>query len=197
MKCVFIGLVSQQKGYKCLSASGKIFISRHIVFDQTLFPFRTGFMRKLNTDQEQVSPAPFIIQTGRNSRPIAIREDDNESLDSQNLLTDQQTSHNTEVEECESCEPEPPLVFNSYVPEPNSNIDNSNGDGPTNHHSMVTRFKVGITWPKTPYIRLLKAAVELISPTRSKPGSVHEALSSSQWRTTIKEEFEALLWNRT
>lgn len=40
--CVFIGYSSQQKGYGCLHPStGKVYISRHVVFDDQNFPLLT------------------------------------------------------------------------------------------------------------------------------------------------------------
>ena len=39
-QCVFIGYSNLHKGYKCLEiAIGRIYISRDVVFDETLFPF--------------------------------------------------------------------------------------------------------------------------------------------------------------
>lgn len=46
LPCTFLSYSSSHKGYKCLSSSGKVFISRHVVFDETKFPF-----------QKQVSPS--------------------------------------------------------------------------------------------------------------------------------------------
>ena len=39
-QCVFIGYSSQHKGVKCLDVStGRVYISRDVVFDETKFPF--------------------------------------------------------------------------------------------------------------------------------------------------------------
>jgi histone deacetylase 1/2 len=38
-QCIFIGYSNQQKGYRCLDYStGRVFISRHVVFDENTFP---------------------------------------------------------------------------------------------------------------------------------------------------------------
>jgi hypothetical protein len=40
MKCAFLGYSSSHKGYKCLDiATGRLYISRHVVFDKNVFPF--------------------------------------------------------------------------------------------------------------------------------------------------------------
>ena len=45
--CVYLGLAPQYKGYKCLFRSGRVFITRHVIFYELSFPFKdyaTGFL---------------------------------------------------------------------------------------------------------------------------------------------------------
>ncbi|KAK9132427.1 hypothetical protein Scep_011955 [Stephania cephalantha] len=40
-KCIFLGYSSQHKGYKCLSPSGKVYITRNVVFHENDFPYHS------------------------------------------------------------------------------------------------------------------------------------------------------------
>ena len=45
--CVYLNLAPQYKGYKCLSRSGRVFITIHIIFDELSFSFKdygAGFL---------------------------------------------------------------------------------------------------------------------------------------------------------
>lgn len=41
--CVYLGLSPVHKGSQCLLSTGKIIISRHVTFNENLFPFQEGF----------------------------------------------------------------------------------------------------------------------------------------------------------
>ena len=68
--CVFLGYPSSHKGYRCLDmATKRVIISRHVVFDETCFPFGLYPSRSSHSDLDfliagtavPVRPASFAI----------------------------------------------------------------------------------------------------------------------------------------
>lgn len=44
MQCVFVGYNTQYKGYRCLyPPSGKVCITRHAIFDEDCYPFKSHY----------------------------------------------------------------------------------------------------------------------------------------------------------
>lgn len=90
-KCVFLGYCDNKKGFKCLSPQGRIYISRHVVFDHNPFPYLTLFKNQQNSSTNQVS-SPFVylspnldsVKTPQNnsdegivpSRPVSLSPTD-------------------------------------------------------------------------------------------------------------------------
>lgn len=66
-KCVYLGLAPQQKGYRCLSSTGRIYVSRHVIFDPTIFPCANGFLNRRVPDSNNGYIMPFIFPHVQNS----------------------------------------------------------------------------------------------------------------------------------
>ncbi|KAJ1698879.1 hypothetical protein LUZ63_007391 [Rhynchospora breviuscula] len=58
VECVFIGYAMSQKGYRCLQPStGRIFVSRHAIFNEQVFPFKSAN----NTIPQSPTPPQFDL----------------------------------------------------------------------------------------------------------------------------------------
>ena len=94
-KCIFIGYSPSHKGYKCLTISGKIHILRHVIFDETVFPYSTDNSFNLsqpNKDSETpVSVSNFSPQQVYHLSTLSLPHNNFEDVYSASSAGHQQT----------------------------------------------------------------------------------------------------------
>lgn len=61
--CVFLGYYANQHGYMCLDSSGRVYISRHIKFQESVFPFadKHGALMHSSAVKNTVTSEPFFL----------------------------------------------------------------------------------------------------------------------------------------
>lgn len=57
-ECVFLGYSPSHRGYKCLASSGRIYISKDVIFDENTFPYPKLFAQ--NSNSPSLSPAVVL-----------------------------------------------------------------------------------------------------------------------------------------
>uniref|UniRef100_A0A2N9H082 Uncharacterized protein n=1 Tax=Fagus sylvatica TaxID=28930 RepID=A0A2N9H082_FAGSY len=186
---VELGLaIDKHKGYRCLHLStGRVYTSRHVVFDEYSFPFAPPIsvppVTELvsNTLAEWISPSP--APPPKNPPIISPTLDKNHAR----LFT---SENSPSLQPIPSLAPENSALVSSppHISSPPSLLPKP----PTSTHSMTTRSRNGIVKPNPKY------ALTVVFPTTPpEPKSVRVALRDPGWRAAMDDEMKALHQNNT
>lgn len=186
LQCVFLGYNADYKGYRCLyPPTGRVYISRHVIFDEKLFPFTGKF-------QHLIPKYPTaLLQAWQQA-----------TMPSQSVPP---SPASTEILLPAPFQPNPHIPnINVQLPSPANSENNQNNQenisdqeeengaviqavAQPNLHPMTTRAKVGVTKPNPRYALL----------TTSTPRSVPAALKDPRWTRAMEEEMENQHENKT
>ncbi|GAU39478.1 hypothetical protein TSUD_159100 [Trifolium subterraneum] len=174
--CIYLGVSLQHKGHKYLDASGKIYVSKDVIFHESNFPYTNLFPTILDThsthnNSPTDSPPPYNLNKDKSpttltqqTSPLTIQQIN--SLISQPITSSQTTQTNTTSPLIRPISPSPPSISHQ------------------NDHAMITRGKTGNLKPKT-----FTASIE--------PTTVKSALADPKWLQAMKIEYKALMDNHT
>ncbi|MCH80671.1 retrovirus-related Pol polyprotein from transposon TNT 1-94, partial [Trifolium medium] len=198
-ECLFLGYSPSHKGYKCLSPSGRLYIFKDVLFNESRFPYLDLFTTSKssgyssspsdilsplhlsaspNTVISDVSPAPSLTSNDNSSPPIPVISA--VSPISSPSPTENSSSAPNPIHDTLniSAHTNPPIPVNAQpVSHPL-----------VNNHSMQTRAKSGFTQPR------LEPRVLL---THNEPKTVKQALTVPHWKAAMQAEFDALQHNDT
>ncbi|MCH80541.1 retrovirus-related Pol polyprotein from transposon TNT 1-94, partial [Trifolium medium] len=163
-ECIFLGYSPVYKGYKCLDSTGKIFISKDVMFNKARFPYNELFPSdqpshqplSVNSTSPTLSsfpptPNPVPIPPSSLAAPphtVAPHTTPIQSLNTPIVsLTPNDSSHNSLTSQIPSTHPSNSVSpsNSSYSPHSNSNLFNSPtptasglGNGPVLHPTPIT-----------------------------------------------------------
>ncbi|PKU82870.1 Retrovirus-related Pol polyprotein from transposon TNT 1-94 [Dendrobium catenatum] len=177
-ECVFLGYSTSHKGYKCYNlTTHKIHISRHVVFHEQTFPYKTD-PPKSNSDFP-TSPVPISPYLLTPTSTIPIQSSNHVPLlpPVSNQLPNSTTISQTD----QHTPPGPELTPTDTNPLPTHRPS----------HPMQTRLKSGISKPKQ--IFSLASTTSL----QDTPKTFKQALMQPHWQQAMLEEFQALQKQQT
>lgn len=168
-QCIFLGYSQQHKGYNCFDpVTKRFFVSRYVIFDENLFPFRTSSL--LSTDI--FSPIVPIFSTATSFSTV----------NKDNIAVVPHTAPTTDLLQSVS----------SVLLAPSSGSPFSAGCPTNNDHSMVTRAKLGIFKPK-----VLTVSSSFSTDNSILPTTFNQAILILEWKNAMLAECNALLATNT
>uniref|UniRef100_A0A2N9FCJ3 GAG-pre-integrase domain-containing protein n=1 Tax=Fagus sylvatica TaxID=28930 RepID=A0A2N9FCJ3_FAGSY len=189
VQCVFLGYSNHYKGYRCLDPkTGRVYTSRHVVFDESTFPFATmaSDSPTLATHQSWINlPIPFTLPLpGLNSSTSTSPSSSPPSSSlqpSQSMTHPDHSSITNEFGPIRSTSspnssngtpiPDPPITSPPSSPTPSPPPTTAVISEPPPPplvpvHPMVTRLKDGIVKPKPRSYKQIVGALQYLTMTQ-------------------------------
>lgn len=218
--CVFLGFPPNHRGYACLDISSKkIIISRHVTFDETLFPFSDlgtfshasyeflssssmsplmlehymNVVRNPELRPQPNIPSPSPMSTSRPLTPNPLPSSPPPPPAQSSPTPTHEVLRPVAPSPSLDPSPNPPITqVYSRRPRTTSNTEPILIPPPPPHHPMTTRAKDGIHKPKQPLN--LNTQTTTISPL---PRSHISAMQDPNWKAAMHDEYDALIKNGT
>ncbi|XP_073357810.1 uncharacterized protein [Aegilops tauschii subsp. strangulata] len=207
---------TDHKGYRCLNrVTGRVVISRHVVFDESTFPFRQQNTIEHNTsthsDLCDLLPPVDIPRRARSSRPRQPAPNHSPTLAAVPAAGAPPIPEQPALAASTPASSPPSLSSTTSAPtavatEPTLSPDTAPSSRspaaarcpappPLPTHHMITRAQAGRFFPNPKYHQSLLAATDdSVSPV---PKTVRAALRDPNWLAAMQVEYAALMQNRT
>ncbi|GKA53687.1 retrovirus-related pol polyprotein from transposon TNT 1-94 [Tanacetum coccineum] len=187
--CVFLGYSPSHHGYRCLDISTeRLYIARHVHFNEAQFPFdipKTTSTPHSKTSPYYYSESPYVIPTIDHPSPSLPLSPISSPLSVSHLSPTSQTSPG-------SSNGQPSPVSTTSIPTPPPPT-------PPPPPPITRQRPVNLRQnPKqrVPYNPSANHAT-VLPTTITEPTSFTVANNSPEWRQAMKEEYDALMKNRT
>ncbi|GJR21033.1 ribonuclease H-like domain-containing protein [Tanacetum coccineum] len=192
---IYLGQASNHHGYRCLDLkTNKIIISRHVTFDETVFPY-SSTKPALPPTYTFLDDIPDIIPPAIPTNPTVqlppepITPIHNTPIqhhpDADQLPTTPAVQQQTPTPaQSPTTQNKPVAQSPIIIPDPPENPN------PVSVYPMVTRFRVGTNCPT----ECLNLHVFSVSPL---PKSYRGAFSGPNWQNAMRDEYHALIKNKT
>ena len=202
-KCIFLGYSSIHLGYRCLSiSSNKLFISRDVVFEESIFPYSHSSTSSDNTSTgilgTHPTPLSITVKPYVQNTPISTSFPATEPIPpDQNIITSSHESSNSEendrnIPSADPISPDTTSFLNDQ------NLHSADPISPDTTPPLKTK-SISEIYSKTQPITNHPLPECFLTNTTipCEPISFSQAMKDAQWLQAMKTEFIALKHNQT
>ena len=176
LQCVFLGYNSQYKGYRCLyPPTGKVYISRHVLFGEDDFPFKTRYQKMIPAYQTA------LLKSWQMASPRDKEKKEDSPIQLLPRPTQEEANHqpqDQDIQQDHLSDNDEGNIHNQIEAEPEV--------GDQNAHPMTTRSKAGITKPNSRYVMLASKF------TPEEPRNIDEAMKHPAWTDPAPEKIRRI-----
>jgi len=175
--CVFLGYVSNHKGYICLSPTIRMYITRHVIFDENVYPYALSpnpfsSVSSTTTSSSHYAPTLTILQLVPSS---TLQPTNVDRMSLSHALPQNHANAPSTSSPSRSIPTSPTTSLTSHT------------DEPQNICHMITCAKE----------RVFKPCIFIATTVSGLPKSTKEVLLHTQWLSAVHGEIEALQNNNT
>ncbi|TXG48014.1 hypothetical protein EZV62_027308 [Acer yangbiense] len=148
-KCVFIGYSIHHKGYKCLHSTGRVYVSRNVIFNELEFPFKSLF--EVNIQPTAITSMPISMSQTDVPRSVLPHSNVSPLMSTDHHNSSNQHASNSSQFRAPTTSPDWYISLPTGVPTDASqspDISKLSTQPITSVHPMITRSKAGIFKPK-------------------------------------------------
>lgn len=190
--CIFLGYSLHQSAFLCLEpSSSRIFVSRHVHFVETEFPFLklTSLPTKLKPTSPNWCPPVTLISVPPQSPPSPPVPPGMNPTDLEtNTSVSNALSADVNIEQGTTSASAAPVSATTFTSQQPAAVAN-------NRHRMTTRAKNKIFKPSKKFSYVVNKKTLL--PSENEPATLAQALKDELWRGSMSEEFDSQVRNHT